>query len=502
MKAKPIYPMLFCSLVALIGCDDYLSETPNRGSNEPLNNSTQIEALFNNSDLLDTYAFATAYASDDVSYSIEMYDMASYNFSTEMLPQYVWAIDDLANAGYDNFWEGQFNKVFKANLVLNEIDEVTDLTDATRTEYLAQAHFLRAVAYWQLVNVYCMPYAKENFDLPGLPLKRTTSYEENLERASLRDTYAFIEADLIEAQKTQATDIRKRWLVSQPAVHALLARFYLFTGAYDQAESHAAEALKSQRTTLHDYNELGYVESYVWNSDYSEEFLVNYSELYGYSPLQYTDYQESYYSEMYRNYCNPGLLPSESLVELYDAENDLRFAQFFTPHGSLEYGIEGFGDDLLYRKFYSSSFYNELFPAGPSVPEMLLTRAEALIRQGEWKEGLNVANLLREKRMRSGSDYTLKASNQEEALRAVLDERHREMPFMMRWMDIRRFAYNETPSDDVALLRSFYQVENGVADWEQIKEYTLPVKSKRYAQPLLAIEISRSHGQLVQNSYD
>ena len=83
----------------------------------------------------------------------------------------------------------------------------------------------------------------------------------------------------------------------------------------------------------------------------------------------------------------------------------------------------------------------------------------------------------------------------------ILKERRRELPFLMRWYDIRRFAYNETPDDDVELHRTFYAIDNGEVDFNTVKDYVLPVKSKRYAQPILTQEIQRSHGQIQQNQY-
>ena len=43
---------------------------------------------------------------------------------------------------------------------------------------------------------------------------------------------------------------------------------------------------------------------------------------------------------------------------------------------------------------------------------------------------------------------------------------------------------------------------NNVANTSVKYIYTLPVKSKRYAQPIVNSEITRSSGQIVQNDYD
>lgn len=501
MKTKNINWIFAGIAIILSSCNSYLSEYPNKGSNQPLTTSAQVEALINNSQWLTSLSYATAYSSDDFKSTPEMYDAASSIYATDMLPQYIWAIDDIETSGSDELWNEQFNRIFTANLILNDIDEVKDLTDTNRTEYLAQAHFLRAMAYWQLVNIYCQPYAADNLQSLGLPLKQTTSYEESLTRATLKETYQFIENDLKEALNTNKSDIDNRWLVSKPAVQAMLARFYLFTEDYSQAVSYATEALKSNKVTLQDYNELGHVEGSVWSNNTGNTITVEYPEFYGYSPLQYTAYKELYYSEMYKIVSSPRLIPSETLVSLFDKDNDLRYQQFFVKSGTVEYGLEGFGDDLLYRQFYYSNSYSDMMPSGPSISEMLLTLAEAEAREGNYEQSMNTVNKLREKRMVTGSNYQLTATSKEEAIKQILDERHREMPFMMRWMDIRRLAYNEDSNDDVTITRTFYKVRNRVVDTSSTETYTLPIKSKRYAQPLLNVEISRSNGQLKQNEY-
>lgn len=491
--------MLSASL-ALTSCDDFLSENPNRGENEPLETKQQVEALFDNSQYTQHIALGSIFSSDDFEMSTDQYSFAPYNFDADILPFYTWGTTDLINSGSDEVWNDEFNKVFTANMVINDIKNVEDATDAEKTDYLAQTHFMRAIAYYELVNLYCMPYSEETKQSLGLPLKTKTSYEEDLSRASLADTYQFIIADLDEAEKTSHTDISKRWLVSRPAVAAMKARLYLLMGDYAHAQTEAEKALQTTQASLQDYNELGHHTSYAYNMN-GEEVEISYSGLMDMSALEYTDYQEMLYSGTYKLYTSMRILPSETLKSLYDPDNDLRYSQFFAKNGSLEYGLEGFGDDLLYRKFFDVNTYYDILPEGPTVGEMLLVKAEAQCRQGDWQNAINTVNTLREKRFATGSDYALEATSQEDALTKILDERHRELPFTMRWYDIRRFAFNETASDDVTISRSFYKVANKQVDFDNIEDYTLPVKSKRYAQPLPQTEISRSHGQLKQNKY-
>ena len=182
----------------------------------------------------------------------------------------------------------------------------------------------------------------------------------------------------------------------------------------------------------------------------------------------------------------------------YDGSNDLRFAHWFVKKGLIECGLKGFGEDIIFHKFYQNNS-GDVLPAGPSVPEMILTQAEAMARRGNYQQAMSVLNTLRSKRIRKEVDFELTADSQQEAILLILEERRREMPFTMRWQDIRRLAYNETDYDAVALSRTFYEVIRNVINPEQIKEHTLAVKSKRYAQPILEIEIARSNYKLVQN---
>ena len=443
--------------LTLTSCNDYLDTVQNKGNDEILTQSSQVEALFANSGIFNTPTALNVAASDDYGMSTDLFDMIGY-LDENLINGMSWNIQDVpANQYGDVVWESEYQKIFTANLIMGQIDEITDLTEANRTEYLAQAHLLRATAMWNLVNTYCEPYSAETASGLGLPLKKTTSYEEDMTRATLQQTYDFILADLEEAAK------------------------------------HAAEALKCQDAQLEDYNNLGFKPADVsWNGEMQ---TVNYSALYRYGDNQVANYKENYLSQYFKN--QQLLIPSESLIELYDQDNDLRYKQFFNKYALWEQGVGGLGDDIVYNKF------NERIQAGPTVPEMLLTEAEALARTGKWQEAMNYVNQLRQARFdKNAEDITLEADNQQDAIEKILEERHREMPFIMRWFDIRRLAYNETDFDDVTVERDFYEVSDNSVNDGVFAHYVLPVKSKRYAQPIVYTEITRSNNQIVQNEYD
>lgn len=533
---------LLAAMSVVSSCNEFLDEVPSRGDNEVLNRGEQVKNLFANSNNYYTPVDFLVASTDDYGMTMDVFDALGY-LDVPSLSGMSWAPEGLDVFMSDELWSKQYNKIFTANAVINEIDNVTDVTADEKAEYLAHAHFVRALAYWELANVYCLPYAEENLNALGLPLKVTTHTDEDLSRASLKDTYAFIEADLKEALKSPRTDVveGERWLVSQPAAKALMARFYLFTGDYAQAVIYADEALSSQSVSLIDYNQLTtydmdkggggfWGEEEFGDEEYTEGEegdgnegegeegegdgedwfdeggnILTFCETYNYGSYQFVDYQEVFYPQFYTVTATVNLLASQELTNLYDKDNDLRYINLFVENGLVDYWVYGFNDVCNYHQFSSRNQWGQqmdvFLGASPTVAEMYLTKAEALARQGSWNEAMNVIQTLRASRFVEGSDYSLSVTSQGEALMEILKERRRELPFVMRWYDIRRFAYNETPEDDVELHRTFYTIENGDVDFNSTKEYILPIKSKRYAQPILTQEIQRSRGQMQQNQY-
>ncbi len=294
---KIIYYMTALVLASgtLTSCNDYLDTVQNKGNDEVLTSGKQIEALFANSEMFNTKAIYNVFASDDYGLTTDHYDALGY-VDENIINGMSWNINDVISN-------------------------------------LAQAHMLRAMAMWSLVNTYCLPYSAGNASSLGLPLKQTTSYEEAMPRATLQQTYDFILADLDAAANTANTGIaaNKRWWVSRPAVEAMKARIYLFMQEYDKAATHAVEALKCGDAQLDDYNQLHYRVAQVSLDGEMQD--VYYSELYRYGDNQVANYKENYLSEYFTG--EFALIPSEELISLYDQDNDLRF-KHFRSNGQIE----------------------------------------------------------------------------------------------------------------------------------------------------------------------
>ncbi|HEX6431288.1 MAG TPA: RagB/SusD family nutrient uptake outer membrane protein, partial [Niastella sp.] len=109
---------------------------------------------------------------------------------------------------------------------------------------------------------------------------------------------------------------------------------------------------------------------------------------------------------------------------------------------------------------------------GPSVPEMILIKAEALARKGEINGALTKINTLRQSRFTTANYTPVTATTANEALVKVIKERQREFFCRgQRWFDMRRLKND--PLFTYTITRKF----RGTT-------YTLEPNSNRYVFPI------------------
>lgn len=486
------YSIIIAGLLTLAGCKKYLSEEPTKQVS--IKTVDQLEALMDNaSEFYSESNFTAAYSTDDTEILKTVYMSKPSAFGLQSLQYYVFGIGDIANQASDDLWSGEFKKIFTANLVLENIDKVIG-DEAVRNQVRADAHFIRAYSNWILANHYCAPYSSANQASLGLPLKKATNIQESGKRATLKETYDFILSDIAEAQKNAKDDVdpRRTWRTSKKAISAFMSRFYLFIGDYDKSLDEANKALASTTRTLMDYKKIkdGNSRTYLVNG---ATIRLRYTELNDWSRFggsEFLYWTESYYTRYVSN-SHQWFIPSSSLRSVYDTQNDLRY-KFIIPNGGLRMAV---ADPAAFR--YTIFEDGSLLPEGLTVAEVMLNKAEVFARKGDVSGAMNVINLLRMSRM--STFIALTAVSIDDAITKVLQERRREMPFVMRWYDIRRFSVNNYSGDDITVTRDFFNVTSTGVDINSPRTYTL--ETKRYQVPINQIDINGSKGQLVQNPY-
>lgn len=491
MKNK-ILIALIAVTAALTSCNDFLDEFPSKQSNQPIKTTEDLDLLLNNPyDYVAENNFAAMCATDNAAV-----DTFHYKFQPRLYTDYnslgwfLWDEYVLKNANEHKDWVSEFGKIGKANLVFDFLEEVEGTEDEKR-QLEIEAHFIRAYSYFNLVTVYCLPYSEATAGEPGLPLRTTISVEESLQRATLKETYEFIEADIQAALETTVTERTRTWRISRPAVEAFAARFYLYIEDYDKAMTYANNALEAydelvsyedvmyQNGSL--YNWLNKGAMYPYTKILSGEDTYNWKETYYLRLL----YARTYYQHAY---------PSQKLMDLYDPL-DIRFDALFVENVRI-------GTSLSPYVGYAFLGSGNYIPSGPSTPEMYLIRAECYARQGNVEQTHNNLEALRQMRFKTADYQPLDYPSDEKALtQLVIDERNREFPFTLRWYDLHRI--NKDPLlDDVDITRTFYTLNGNLPDTDaSLKTYTLEAGSRKYAFPLAENEIISSGGELEQNTY-
>lgn len=368
----------------------------------------------------------------------------AYLWSSEIYPA-------SGNNNKDDGWNAMYNTSTYANTVINEIDNCTNGTPAEKAELVAEAKVHRADAYLMLVNQYAKPYNKEtaSSDL-GVPLILTQSTAQKITRASVQAVYNQIIKDLTEAVDALPETQEYTTLPTKASAYGELARTYLLMGDYENADKYASLALE-QNDYLCDLNE----SSYPLNIKNPEILLLK-------NPVQGNSQWSSTVLHL-----------SDEIVNLL-GEKDLRYQQYTAETASVatSYAEDG-------GRIYYLDIANQYRNVGPSVPEMMLIKAEYYARNNEPTEAMTWVNKLREKRF-APADYETfgkeTATDADDALKKVIDERRREFFCRnLRWYDLRRLQ------NDSRFAKTITRKWGG-------ETYTLAPNSNRYVFPIPAYQ--------------
>jgi hypothetical protein len=325
---------------------------------------------------------------------------------------YIWGASYYTADQSDVNWDQLYNQVYVCNQVIVNVQGSERGTDALKNSTQAEAKVQRAYTYLTLVNLYARPYnaATASSD-PGLPLLLTPDLFVSLERASVQAVYDQIIKDLTEALPALPAQPSNNIHAAKAAAHATLARTYLYMQRFREAAEQASLALGYRNTVL-DMNSYATGTAFPRRLDNPEVILARQTNMPG----------------------NFNLPLSNELLEKFQA-TDLRYELYMRPGSTFQPAFTGRGS------WRARLFSGDNVTTGITVPEMMLTQAEGLARDGQAAPAMNLVNALRKKRFRPADYVELAAANAGEALRIVLDERRRELfGTGLRWYDQRRLS--------------------------------------------------------------
>jgi len=337
--------------------------------------------------------------------------------------------NSLTSPTVPQFWTSVYSLVYLANSAIEGLDASSSLTPAVKQQLLGEAKFMRAFGLFYLVNLY-----------GDVPLAVSTDYKINslMPRTPAAEVWKQIISDLVEAEDLLNTNyvgadvitsiatterVRpNRWTAS-----ALLARAYLYTGDYANAEAEATRIIIN--SSLYSLSTLS--NAFLKNPTINKEAI-----------WQIQTITAGWNTNDARVFILPATGPSLS----YPVYLNKRLVYDFEPGDARTTNwIKGIqvGTDSFYHAYkYKSATqnapiteYNIVF----RLAEQYLIRAEARCMQNKLQLAVDDINIIRQQH--GGLSTPLPApTTQSDAIKIILHERRVELfcEWGHRWLDLKR----------------------------------------------------------------
>lgn len=323
------------------------------------------------------------------------------------------------NIAFTSLYNSPYTLIFKANSILEGLRESNSLTPSVKKQLEGEAHFIRAFTYFYLVNLY-----------GPVPLQLNSDYRiaRSAPRAKIDIIYQQIIEDLhiSEGLLTDQYITTERVRPNLSAVQALLARVYLFTKDWTNAEKYSS--LVIAKTNI--YNLVPFDNIFLKNSQEAIWQLF---------PIVNTNGGDGSVFILTGTPTQVSLR-SEFALNAFEANDKRRTSwvrSFTNSTGTYYYPFK--------YKVKSATTPTE-YTMVLRLAEQYLIRAEAKINNGNIEEGVKDLNIIRQRPIAGINTNLIPALSinlaKESALLAVEQERKIELfsEWGHRWLDIKRIG--------------------------------------------------------------
>lgn len=332
-----------------------------------------------------------------------------------------------------DLWRNSYQVIKNANFLLSKIPETPEYTTLA-----AEARFLRAFAYFHLVQVY-----------GDVPLRKTPieSYNDiEIPRTSQEIVYDFILEDLIFAENNLSTNAPQEGRVYKLVATAYLAKVYLTMAGnplkkseyYSQARDKALSVINSGRYSLLDnypdvFHKTIYTKESIWERIVDPQL--------GGNPMTSITLTATGFK--------PILLPAQWFIESFE-EGDNRgkwgiSQNYKTPSGKTlpPYFQKYVDNSIVDRDIAPGSVVNNFTKSYIRLAEMYLIAAEAENEINGPSQAYQYVNKIRWRARINKSDPNhvpdLDNLNKEQLRDAILLERKKELHLEgSTWFDLKR----------------------------------------------------------------
>ncbi|MBB4802801.1 hypothetical protein HNP37_002876 [Flavobacterium nitrogenifigens] len=425
------YLFIFFLIFSLQSCSDFLEQEPGTQTSidELLQNKKGVlQALAGLYNELEANLRGERYAvyADLQGGNIKFAPVSSGNSRGQISPtlnvQNVYSFEDQAlTSDFKSFYDGSYDIINQANLILEYTPALTDATEAEKNQIKAETLTIRAYAHFLLSLVYSQDY-KYTADASHLGIVcNSQSIKAGIQypaRKTAAETYTFIVNDLVTAignySSSSSLPGQSYSLFNLNNTKALLARVYLQKGDWNNAYTTANDVITNSGVTLS--GSADYVAQWAQPDIPISEILLEFanrrdsedvvtssmSQVFGYTTA--TSYQR--------------YVASNDLVNLYE-NSDLRKQLFLTqPLQTLVNGVLTSVNYNFTRKYQNNAGYVAF-----RLSEMYLIRAEAALETNRADAAMADINIIRG---RSNATLLTNTTNLKEN---ILLERRKELCF-------------------------------------------------------------------------
>lgn len=375
--------------------------------------------------------------------------------STENDALYILELDnftfDATNSAFSGAWTGHYQTISRANLAIENIPGI-DMDEERRGRLVGEAKFLRAYAYFRLVQWFG--------ELPIItrPLSEDEYFTQ--ERRPVAEVYNLIEQDLLDAigalpEKSEyaSTDLGR---ATKGAARGILAKLYMLKKDYANAEKYCLEVINSNEYSLLPR----YADNFLPVGEQGAESVFEISAVAIQAAVAGPGATPYNMIQGVRGIPNLGWgfnRPSDDLVAAYEAGDPRRQATIIYVGEVLPDGLTIVQDnpEILNERYNQKAWvpaHAGLQDNGPGnlrllrYADILLLAAEAINENGKPADALPYLNQVR-RRARGSNNFILPditTTDQNELREIIYHERRIELAMEQnRWFDLLRWGRAE-----------------------------------------------------------
>ena len=302
-----------------------------------------------------------------------------------------------------------YNTIFYTNHVINS-EATIEGNQSDKEQLIGEAYALRAMQYFELINLYAKPYNKSTANTDaGVPITLEYDAEKEFLVQTVEDVYALILSDLTMAESLiniQKQEVGYNYRFSMIAVKAFKSRVYLYQQDWQKAIDLANEAL-AINAEIQNLN----LDTSIMPSEYNAvESILALETVASFDLVNNTTI-------------------SKTLIDSYNQTADVRFSLYFKEN------TDG--------SFSSNKSAETKFKVSYRTAELHLTIAECLAALNEDLLAKEKLISFAENRYTTDGFTAYKANvnslNSNDLKAEILEERRREFAIEgQRWNDLRR----------------------------------------------------------------